>query len=84
MTDAAFLEKNGFPETNQALADLAETLAMLKQEVINQGESHIKSFSDEELSEAEKIIWNRQMLKFLLETKLTVMKARLEINEKKL
>lgn len=84
MIHSAFLEENGFPETNEALTDLAETLTMLKLEVINQGKQHIESFSGEELSEAEKIIWNRQMLKFLLETKLAVMKARVEIHENKL
>ncbi|WP_404336423.1 hypothetical protein [Planococcus rifietoensis] len=84
MTDAAFLEKNGFPETNEALTDLAETLAMLKLEITNQGKEYIESFSGEELSEAEKIIWNRQMLKFILRTNLAVMKARVEILENKL
>lgn len=83
MTDLQFIEQNGSLKTNQALTDLAVSLAELKTDVLHLAKKHIDNVSDPEMSEAEKIIWSHQMELFLLDMNIIVTKARVEIHKYK-
>lgn len=82
MTD--LFKKNASAKNQELAAKLEENLTLLEDVVVKKSKEYLQILDEDNVSEAEKIIWNHQVLMFLYQANLSVMQTILNFQENKL